>query len=144
MGLCAHWGHSDNKYFMALLTFSFYFVGVSTPHYLPRVLLYLEGSSLRPLRLLLVEYCHDSPHLQAVKDAGTSLSPVQHPGGCDWSSGTPGATRGLLGKAIEAATESGRTHLQCIVAGKACRNRVSGDPLNTRRRLQLSEDEILL
>lgn len=131
-GPCAHWGHLDNKYFMALLTFSFYFVGVSTPDYLPCVLLYLEGSPLRPLRLLLVEYCHDSPHLQAVKDAGTSLSPVQHPGGCDWTSSTPGATRGLLGKAIEAAAESGCTHLQCIVAGKACRNRASGDPLNTR------------
>lgn len=129
---------------MALLTFSFYFVGVSTPHYLARVLLYLEGSPLRPLRLLLVEYCHDSPHLQAVKDAGTSLSPVQHPGGCDWTSGTPGAARGLLGKAVEAAAESGRTHLQCIVAGRACRNGASGDPLNARRRLQLAEDETLL
>lgn len=105
-----------------ILTLSFYFIRVSTPHNLPGVLLDLEGSPLRTLGFLLVKDGHHCAHLQAVKDAGTCLSPVQHPGGNDRSSSSPrGTTGGLLGTTIEAAAEPGCTHLQCIATRKPYR-----------------------
>lgn len=107
---------------MAILTLSFHLVGVSAPHYLPHVLLYLECSPLRPLGFLLVEDCHHRPHLQAVEDAGTGLCPVQHPGGCDRTSSPCSSSSGLLCPAIEAAAEPGCTHLHCIAMRKTCRN----------------------
>lgn len=111
---------------MAILTLSFYFVRVSTPHYLPHVLLYQEGSPLRPLGFLLVKNSHHRPHLQAVEDAGTGLCPVQHPGGCDRTSSPRSTAGSFLCTAIEAATEPGCTHPHCIAMRKACRNLDSG------------------
>lgn len=98
----------------SILTLSFYFLRVSSPHYLPHVLLYLEGSPLGPLGLLLVEEGHHCPHLEAVEDARAGLRPVQRPGCCGRTRRPRGTAGGPLGTAVVAAAEPGCTHLHCI------------------------------
>lgn len=98
---------SPGPCFRTILTLAFYFLRVSVPHYLSRVLPDLERSPLRSLGFLLVEKSHHCAKLQAVEDAGTCLCPVQHPGSYHW-------TGGLLSTAVEAATELGCAHLHCI------------------------------
>lgn len=63
----------------------------------------------------MVEHRHDRAHLHAVEEAEDGLPTLGHPGGGHRAGSTTAASGGLVGKAIEAATESRSTHPQCIV-----------------------------